>query len=174
MKASLFAEDEDEGDLFQHQGGMKVSADISSPRLAMPASLGRPSGKSYTPPPQGWFCWRPGSDPFLSAVGGLFQTRFSTGQLSESLRPPPRASPVGQEPPRSVQWKGLGPSSFMLPPRTTEPPIRTVGVRRLDGPVPLKESVTQGKVGTCTSWRTPKRRCWGGASSVSSLYREAC
>uniref|UniRef100_A0A3P9KS24 Nuclear pore complex protein Nup98-Nup96 n=1 Tax=Oryzias latipes TaxID=8090 RepID=A0A3P9KS24_ORYLA len=123
MKASLFAEDEDEGDLFQHQGGMKVSADISSPRLAMPASLSRPS------------------------VGGLFQTRFSTGQLSESLRPPPRASPVGPEPPRSVQWKGVGPSSFMLPPRTTEPPIRTVGVRRLDGPVPLKESVTQGKGG---------------------------
>lgn len=35
MKASLFAEDEEEGDMFQDQGLMKVSVDVSSPRLAL-------------------------------------------------------------------------------------------------------------------------------------------
>lgn len=49
MKASLFAEDEDDVDVFQHQGGMKVSTDVSSPRLVLPASLGRPSGKGCPP-----------------------------------------------------------------------------------------------------------------------------
>uniref|UniRef100_A0A3P9IE46 Nuclear pore complex protein Nup98-Nup96 n=1 Tax=Oryzias latipes TaxID=8090 RepID=A0A3P9IE46_ORYLA len=73
MKASLFAEDEDEGDLFQHQGGMKVSADVSSPRLAMPASLGRPSGKSYNPPPK------------VGSAGGLGLILFSL-QLVDSSR----------------------------------------------------------------------------------------
>lgn len=44
MKASLFAEDEEEGDMFQDQGAMKVSADVSSPRLVLPGAQGRPSG----------------------------------------------------------------------------------------------------------------------------------
>lgn len=35
MKASLFAEDEEEGDMFQDQGLMKVSVDVSSPHLAL-------------------------------------------------------------------------------------------------------------------------------------------
>lgn len=92
----------------------------------------------------------------LSAVGGLLQARFTSGlasQLSESPRaslPPPslsRASLTAVEPSRSLQWAAPGPSSFLLPPRVPEPSIRTVGVRRLGGPVPLKESVTQGKVG---------------------------
>ncbi|KAM6907662.1 nuclear pore complex protein Nup98-Nup96 [Xenentodon cancila] len=128
MKASLFAEDEDEGDIFHGQGAMKIS-DISSPRLILPGAQGRPS------------------------VGGLLQARFTSGlfaQLSESphpLLPSSRASPAVAEPSRSSQWKGPGPSSFLLPPKTPEPSIRTVGIRRLGGPVPLKESVTRGKGG---------------------------
>uniref|UniRef100_A0A7N8Y0C4 Nuclear pore complex protein Nup98-Nup96 n=1 Tax=Mastacembelus armatus TaxID=205130 RepID=A0A7N8Y0C4_9TELE len=128
MKASLFAEDEDEGDLFQDQGVMKVSTDVSSPRFVLPGAQGR------------------------SSMGGLLQTRFTSGllsQFSDSPRPQPlsRASPAAVEPSLSLHWAGPGPSSFLLPPRTPEPSIRTVGVRRLGGPVPLKESVTQGKGG---------------------------
>ncbi|XP_051793901.1 nuclear pore complex protein Nup98-Nup96 isoform X2 [Acanthochromis polyacanthus] len=127
MKASLFAEDEDDSDMFQDQAAMKVSADVSSPRLVLPGAHGRPS------------------------VGGLLQARFTSGllsQLSDSPCPPlplSRASPSVIEPARSLQWAGPGPSSFLVPPRTPEPSIRTVGVRRLGGPVPMKESVTQGK-----------------------------
>uniref|UniRef100_A0A3Q0SAE5 Nuclear pore complex protein Nup98-Nup96 n=1 Tax=Amphilophus citrinellus TaxID=61819 RepID=A0A3Q0SAE5_AMPCI len=89
----------------------------------------------------------------LSAVGGLLQARFTSGllsQLSDSPRPllpPSRSSPAVVEPSRSLQWVGPGPSPFVLPSRTPEPSIRTVGVRRLGGPVPLKESITHGKGG---------------------------
>lgn len=84
-------------------------------------------------------------DP-LSTVG-LLQARFTSGFLSHladsprpSLPPPSlsRASPVPVEPPRL---------SFLLHPRIQEPSIRTVGARRVGGPVALKESVTRGKVG---------------------------
>ncbi|XP_041657844.1 nuclear pore complex protein Nup98-Nup96 isoform X2 [Cheilinus undulatus] len=130
MKASLFADDEEDGDMLQDHVAMKVS-DVSSPRIIHPGTQSRPS------------------------VGGLLQTRFTSGlfsQLSDSsprhpLFPPPlsRGSPATVEPSRSLQWAGPGPSSFLLPPRASEPAIRTVGVRRLGGPVPLKESVTEGK-----------------------------
>uniref|UniRef100_A0A8C9Y7D9 Nuclear pore complex protein Nup98-Nup96 n=1 Tax=Sander lucioperca TaxID=283035 RepID=A0A8C9Y7D9_SANLU len=40
MKASLFAEDEEESDMFQSQGAMKISTDVSSPRLVLPGSQG--------------------------------------------------------------------------------------------------------------------------------------
>ncbi|XP_070699287.1 nuclear pore complex protein Nup98-Nup96 isoform X2 [Pempheris klunzingeri] len=132
MKASLFAEDEEESDMFQDPGAMKVPGDVSSPRLVLPGAQSRPS------------------------VGGLLQARFTSGllsQLSDSSRPPllppslSRASPAAIEPSRPLHWAGPAPSPFLLPPRTPEPSIRTVGVRRLGGPVPLKESVTQGKGG---------------------------
>ncbi|CAN9501252.1 unnamed protein product [Ophioblennius macclurei] len=130
MKASLFAEDEDDGDMFSDQ--TKMSVDVSSPRLVQ---LGRPS------------------------VGGLLQARFTSSflhHLSDSPAAPltpPRGSPAAFELPRPAQRPKpmSGPasssSSFALPQRAPEPPIRTVGVRRLGGPVPLKESITQGKGG---------------------------
>uniref|UniRef100_UPI0037E718FF nuclear pore complex protein Nup98-Nup96 isoform X2 n=1 Tax=Semicossyphus pulcher TaxID=241346 RepID=UPI0037E718FF len=130
MKASLFAEDEEESDMFQDHRAMKVSTDVSSPRIVLPGSQSRPS------------------------VGGLLQARFTSGllsQVSDSPRTPllppslSRGSPAAVEPPRPLHWAGAGPSSFLLPPRAPEPSVRTVGVRRLGGPVPLKESVTQGK-----------------------------
>lgn len=49
MKASLFAEDEEEDDMFQDPVGMKVSTDISSPRLIVPGAQSRPSGKENKP-----------------------------------------------------------------------------------------------------------------------------
>ncbi|XP_034539547.1 nuclear pore complex protein Nup98-Nup96 isoform X2 [Notolabrus celidotus] len=128
MKASLFAEDEEEGDMFQDHTAMKVSTDVSSPRIVLPGTQGRPS------------------------VGGLLQARFTSGlfsQLSDSPRPalipPPLSRTTLVEPSRPLQWAGSSPSSFLLPPRVPEPAIRTVGIRRLGGPVPLKESVAQGK-----------------------------
>lgn len=44
MKASLFAGDEEDSDPFQGPGAMKVSADVSSPRVVLPGAQGRPSG----------------------------------------------------------------------------------------------------------------------------------
>lgn len=48
MKASLFAEaeDEEESDMFQERPAMKVSADVSSPRH--PGAQGRPSGRKHS------------------------------------------------------------------------------------------------------------------------------
>ncbi|XP_067347794.1 nuclear pore complex protein Nup98-Nup96 isoform X3 [Channa argus] len=127
MKASLFGEDEEESDMLQDQGVMKISSNVSSPHFAVSGAQSRPS------------------------VGGLLQARFTSGlipQLSDTLRGPlplSRPSPAATEPSRSLQWAGPGPSSFLLPPRGPELSIRTVGVRRVGGPVPLKHSITQGK-----------------------------
>ncbi|XP_061658475.1 nuclear pore complex protein Nup98-Nup96 isoform X2 [Syngnathoides biaculeatus] len=118
MKASLFAEDEDESDFFQEH--VKVPSDFSSPRLVL---SGRPS------------------------AGGLLQARFSSGlpsQLPDSPRRPTLA--VSQvETARSQHWLTPSPSSSLLPPKPAEPPVRTVGIRRLGGPVPLEESIARGK-----------------------------
>lgn len=50
MKASLFAEDDD-GDMFQEQGGMTSSLDVASPRIHLPGTQGRPSSKYLTHSP---------------------------------------------------------------------------------------------------------------------------
>jgi len=98
-------------------------------------------------------------------VGGLLQARFSCGLLSHqspdaSLREGSpssakllptlsRASPARAETPRCFPWSAAAPSptTYLLPPRAPEPSIRTVGARRLGGPVAMKESITLGKVG---------------------------
>ncbi|XP_075994030.1 nuclear pore complex protein Nup98-Nup96 isoform X2 [Genypterus blacodes] len=129
MKASLFAEDEEEGDMFQDPRAMKVPTDVSSPRLIVPGAQSR------------------------LPVGGLLQTRFTSSlfsQLSDSPKPPAALSPLSRasvvESSRpGLHWTGSGPSSFLVPARAPEPSIRTVGARRLGGPVALEDSVTQGK-----------------------------
>uniref|UniRef100_A0A674BMY5 Nuclear pore complex protein Nup98-Nup96 n=1 Tax=Salmo trutta TaxID=8032 RepID=A0A674BMY5_SALTR len=93
MKASLFAEDDD-GDMFLEQGGMKSSLDRASPR-ALLLSMSRPSA-------------------------------------------------VVPEPSRLSPWPSLGPS-FLLPAPVAETTVRTVGARRLGGPVAPENSVTLGK-----------------------------
>uniref|UniRef100_A0A8C7JY01 Nuclear pore complex protein Nup98-Nup96 n=1 Tax=Oncorhynchus kisutch TaxID=8019 RepID=A0A8C7JY01_ONCKI len=107
MKASLFAEDDD-GDMFLEQGGMKSSLDRASPRL-FPQLPDVPFG------------------------GGL------PGRLSMS-----RPSAVVPEPSRLSPWPSLGPS-FLLPAPAAEATVRTVGARRLGGPVAPENSVTLGK-----------------------------
>lgn len=157
--------------MFQERVAMKSSADVSSPRH--PGAQGRPSGRTkafhfgrWTAPQFRRRAQTSAShSTVVSTVGGLLQARFTPGlllsHLSDSPRPPPppslfapRASPAPVEPTRLSQWAGPGPSSFMLPARPTEVPIRIVGARRLGGPVPLKESVTQGKVSASTAVHT--------------------
>ncbi|KAJ3589071.1 hypothetical protein NHX12_009919 [Muraenolepis orangiensis] len=137
MKASLFAEDDDdEGDMFQEQGMTKSTVEVSSPRHLVPRVQTRPS------------------------VGGLLQARFSSGLLPQSPDPslregsplaklPPflsRVSPARSETPRCFSWSGAAPpTSFLMPPRAPEPSIRTIGARRLGGPVALKKSITLAK-----------------------------
>lgn len=95
----------------------------------------------------------------LSAVGGLLQTRFTSGllsQLSDTPHQPPLIAPPVTIGPL-VQWPTKltvqPPLSFVLPSRAPEPPIKTVGMRRLGGPIPIKESIAQGKVGLYILYR---------------------
>lgn len=46
MKASLFTDDEEDKEMFQDHGTMKVSSDVSSPRLVYPGSQIRPHGRN--------------------------------------------------------------------------------------------------------------------------------
>ncbi|XP_033833851.1 nuclear pore complex protein Nup98-Nup96 isoform X2 [Periophthalmus magnuspinnatus] len=129
MKASLFAEEE-AVDMFE-EPRLKLSHEASSPRV-LPGAQGRPS------------------------VGGLLQTRFLS-QLSDSPRSPsllhpsvprPLTGPPLWTPPKSLAPPSLPslPSITSLASRPQENlKIRTVGARRLGGPVPLKESVTYNK-----------------------------
>lgn len=77
----------------------------------------------------------------LLSVGGLLQTRFLS-QLPDS----PRSSPAAVRPPGGSSLWTI-PQTLPMAPRASEPlSIRTVGARRLGGPVILKESVTHNKV----------------------------
>ncbi|XP_019903834.2 nuclear pore complex protein Nup98-Nup96 isoform X2 [Esox lucius] len=129
MKASLFAEDDD-GDMFQEQGGKKSYVSEASPRILLPGMQGRPS------------------------IGGLLQTRFSGASLFSQL---PEVSFGGglpgrlsvsrvavPEPSRLSPWPSLG-TSLLLPAPAAEATVRTVGARRLGGPVASDHSVTLGK-----------------------------
>lgn len=60
MKASLFPEEEEEGDMFLHHAVTKVS-DVSSPRLVLPGPPSRPAGTKLLHPPF------PSNEDFLSA-----------------------------------------------------------------------------------------------------------
>uniref|UniRef100_A0A8C7JVH7 Nuclear pore complex protein Nup98-Nup96 n=1 Tax=Oncorhynchus kisutch TaxID=8019 RepID=A0A8C7JVH7_ONCKI len=158
MKASLFAEDDD-GDMFLEQGGMKSSLDRASPRILLPGTQGRPSSKCVTHSPNIDFYPRTQS-PILHSetltFGGLLQTRFSGAGLFPQLPDVPfggglpgrlsmsRPSAVVPEPSRLSPWPSLGPS-FLLPAPAAEATVRTVGARRLGGPVAPENSVTLGK-----------------------------
>uniref|UniRef100_A0A8C7HUD4 Nuclear pore complex protein Nup98-Nup96 n=1 Tax=Oncorhynchus kisutch TaxID=8019 RepID=A0A8C7HUD4_ONCKI len=118
MKASLFAE-ADDGDMFQEQGGTTSSLDVASPRIHLPGTQGRPSSNGA-----GLF-----QHPDVPFGGGL------PGRLSMS-----RVSPAVPEPSRVSPWP-----SFLLLAPPAEATVRTVGARRLGGPVDLENSVTLGK-----------------------------
>ncbi|KAM6984594.1 nuclear pore complex protein Nup98-Nup96 [Aplochiton taeniatus] len=124
MKASLFADEDDDedGDMFQEHRKMKGS-DFTSPRILLPGTQGRPS------------------------IGGLLQTRFSSALFSQLPDVPFGGAPplkLPQQPSRLSPWPSLGPS-FLLPAPGPEPIIRTVGARRLGGPVAPENSIMTGK-----------------------------
>ncbi|XP_036443331.1 nuclear pore complex protein Nup98-Nup96 [Colossoma macropomum] len=123
MKASLFAGD-DECDPFHEQLPQKILEEVASPRVL----LGKPQGGL--------------------SVGSLLQTKFlSGGGLLAHLPdvpfggiPQKLSKPAVSDTP----WPSLGPS-FLLPPPVPEVTLRTVGARRLEGPVSRECSVTLGK-----------------------------
>uniref|UniRef100_A0A8C2DLV5 Nuclear pore complex protein Nup98-Nup96 n=1 Tax=Cyprinus carpio TaxID=7962 RepID=A0A8C2DLV5_CYPCA len=122
MKASLFAED-DECDLFQEHGSSKLIQDVASPKVLL-SGAGRQS------------------------IGALLQTKFTSGGGLFSQLPEAPFSGIPQKLSKSLAsespWPLLGPS-FLLPAPPPEPTLRTVGARRLGGPVPLESSITLGK-----------------------------
>ncbi|XP_076836867.1 nuclear pore complex protein Nup98-Nup96 isoform X2 [Brachyhypopomus gauderio] len=123
MKASLFAGDDD-CDLFHEQHPQKLLEEIMSPQFLLGKSQGR------------------------VPVGSLLQTKFSSpgGLFAQLPEVPFGASSLklGQPPVAEAPWPSLGPS-FVLPPPVPEVTLRTVGARRLGGPVPQHSSVTLGK-----------------------------
>lgn len=81
-------------------------------------------------------------------MGGLLQSKFtSAGGLFSQLPEVPFGA-IPQKPSKpavpEASWPSLG-TSIILPPPVPEVTLRTVGARRLGGPVPLDNSVTQGK-----------------------------
>uniref|UniRef100_A0A671S4Q7 Nuclear pore complex protein Nup98-Nup96 n=1 Tax=Sinocyclocheilus anshuiensis TaxID=1608454 RepID=A0A671S4Q7_9TELE len=122
MKASLFADD-DECDLFQEHGSSKLIQDVASPKVLL-SGAGRQS------------------------IGALLQTKFTSGGGLFSQFPEAPFSGIPQKLSKSLAsespWPSLGPS-FLLPAPPPEPTLRTVGARRLGGPVPLESSITLGK-----------------------------
>ncbi|KAI5620164.1 nuclear pore complex protein Nup98-Nup96, partial [Silurus asotus] len=122
MKASLFAGDDDDGDLFYEQLPLKVLEEVSSPRHLFAKSQARLS------------------------VGGLLQSKLTSGGGLFSQLPEVPFGAILQKPskPAEAPWPSLS-TSIVLPPPVPEVTLRTVGARRLEGPVPLDNSVTVGK-----------------------------
>lgn len=85
---------------------------------------------------------------FILEVGGLLQSKFTSGGglISQLPEVPYGAIPQKLSKPAvpEAPWPSLGPS-VILPPPVPEVTLRTVGARRLGGPVPLDNSVTLGK-----------------------------
>uniref|UniRef100_A0AAR2LBS6 Nuclear pore complex protein Nup98-Nup96 n=1 Tax=Pygocentrus nattereri TaxID=42514 RepID=A0AAR2LBS6_PYGNA len=81
-------------------------------------------------------------------MGSLLQTKFlSGGGLLAHLPDVPFGGfpqKLSKPAVSDVPWPSLGPS-FLLPPPVPEVTLRTVGARRLEGPVSSKNSITLGK-----------------------------
>ncbi|KAM9388581.1 nuclear pore complex protein Nup98-Nup96 [Phaethornis superciliosus] len=133
MKASLLAEDDDLDLILDHYPGKQpvkvdTSQEICSPRLPISKSQGQ---KRYS-------------------VGGLLQSKFAnilfqspTASLQDLKGPKTSSS----SPPVLTPWSATSPSAsaFPLPPSAPEVQVRTVGVRRHRGLVPLESSITHRK-----------------------------
>ncbi|KAK9402698.1 nuclear pore complex protein Nup98-Nup96 [Crotalus adamanteus] len=136
MKASLLADEEELDWMAERQFGKQPaekepSQKICSPRLPISSSSrgwkGRPTGSR------------------------LLQSRLSTGSFllpNASLQDghSPGTSSLGGALP-APPWPALSPlaSAFLVPRSAPEVPLKTVGVRRQAGLVPLKKSVAYGK-----------------------------
>ncbi|XP_051956163.1 nuclear pore complex protein Nup98-Nup96-like isoform X2 [Xyrauchen texanus] len=83
-----------------------------------------------------------------TSIGGLLQAKFTLGGglFSQLTEAPFGGIPqkLGKTVASEAPWPSFGPSFLLLPP-PPEPILRTVGARRLGGPVPLESSITVGK-----------------------------
>ncbi|NXD87632.1 NUP98 protein, partial [Halcyon senegalensis] len=132
MKASLLA-DEDDFDLFldHHPGKQPVQTDTSqeicSPRLPISKSQGQ---KRYS-------------------VGGLLQPKFANAifQPPSAAQQDLKGLRAPSSPASAALWSATSPltSTFVVPPSVPEVQMKTVGVRRQQGLVPLEKSITYGK-----------------------------
>ncbi|KAM9451702.1 nuclear pore complex protein Nup98-Nup96-like isoform 2-T2 [Clarias gariepinus] len=123
MKASLFAGDDD-CDLFSEHLPSKLLEEVASPRLLLGKAQARLS------------------------VGGLLQSKFTSGGGMFSQLPEIPFGAISQKLSKPAATESPWPSlstSIILPPPAPEVTLRTVGARRLGGPVPLDNSVTRGK-----------------------------
>lgn len=134
MKASLLVDEEDVDAVEQRFGHFPSRGDtaqeICSPRLPISASH---SSKSR------------------SIVGGLLQSKFASGTFlspSASMQEcrTPRTSSLMNVPSTSP-WSVPLPLAtvFTVPSPAPEVPLKTVGIRRQPGLVPLEKSITYGK-----------------------------
>ncbi|XP_072183155.1 nuclear pore complex protein Nup98-Nup96 isoform X3 [Excalfactoria chinensis] len=131
MKASLLADDDDLDLILDHHSGkqpakMDTSQEICSPRLPISKSQGQKR----------------------CSVAGLLQSRFADAifqppstALYDLKEPRPRSSPS------PACWSASSPlaSAFAIPPSVPEVQMKTVGVRRQQGLVPLENSITYQK-----------------------------
>ncbi|NXC48597.1 NUP98 protein, partial [Penelope pileata] len=132
MKASLLADEDDLDLILDHLPGkqpvkMDTSQEICSPRLPISKSQGQKR----------------------CSVGGLLQSKFA----NVTFQPPSTALRDLKEPktshdsPSLARWAASPPlaSAFTVPPSVPEVQIKTVGVRRQQGLVPLEKSITYRK-----------------------------
>ncbi|NXA43427.1 NUP98 protein, partial [Eudromia elegans] len=131
MKASLLADEDDMDLILDHYPGkqltkMDTSQEICSPRLPISASQGH---KKHS-------------------VGGLLQSKFASVFCHQPSPPQDLRGPrTLSTPPSAAPWPVTSPlaSAFSVPSSAPEVQIKTVGVRRQQGLVPLESSVAYGK-----------------------------
>ncbi|XP_062423496.1 nuclear pore complex protein Nup98-Nup96 isoform X5 [Rhea pennata] len=132
MKASLLADEDDIDLILDHYPGkqltkMDASQEICSPRLPISTLQGQ---KKHS-------------------VGGLLQSKFASVLLQQ---PSPslqdfRGPWTSSSSPSVAPWSVTSPlaSAFSVPSSAPEVQVKTVGVRRQQGLVPLEKSITYGK-----------------------------
>ncbi|XP_025904918.1 nuclear pore complex protein Nup98-Nup96 isoform X2 [Nothoprocta perdicaria] len=130
MKASLLADDDDMDLILDPYPGKQLtktdtSQEICSPRLPISASQGH---KKHS-------------------VGGLLQSKFASVFSRQPSPPQDFRGPQALSSPSAAPWSVTSPlaPAFSVPSAAPEVPMKTVGVRRQQGLVPLERSVTFGK-----------------------------
>ncbi|XP_040390705.1 nuclear pore complex protein Nup98-Nup96 isoform X1 [Cygnus olor] len=132
MKASLLADEDDLDLILDHYPGkqpikMDTSQEICSPRLPISKAQGQKR----------------------CSVGGLLQSKFanvifqSAGAAVQDFK----GLRTSSSSPSAALWSAASPlaSAFAVPPSVPEVQVKTVGVRRQQGLVPLDKSITHRK-----------------------------
>ncbi|XP_068276497.1 nuclear pore complex protein Nup98-Nup96 isoform X2 [Nyctibius grandis] len=131
MKASLLADEDDLDLILDHHPGkqpvkMDTAQEICSPRLPISKSKGQ---KRHS-------------------VGGLLQSKFANVLLQPPSAPQDLRGPQASSSSPSLAIRSATSplvSAFSVPPSAPEVQMKTVGVRRQRGLVPLEKSITYGK-----------------------------